>query len=88
MRFHIDAAASSTLDVDAVIGGPGGSERAVRIATLHGTGDWAPTPVVPMIVNELAAGHGNALDVRLRFAPHGAGSWTIDDVFVDPWWGR
>ena len=84
MRFFSDAAASSTLDVDAIVGGPGGSERSVRIATLHGADRWAPSDVVPMVVNELAAAHDNAIDVSLRFTPHGAGAWTIDDVLVDP----
>ena len=84
MRFFADAAASSTLNVDAVIGGPGESERSVRIATLSGSDAWAPSDVVPMVVNELAAASDNAIDVRLRFTPHGAGAWTIDDVYVDP----
>jgi hypothetical protein len=88
MRFFADAAASSTLDVDVLVQGPGSSQRALRIATVHGGDAWAPSAVVPMVVNELAAEHGNAIDVRLRFSPHGAGAWTIDDVFVDPWRGR
>jgi hypothetical protein len=84
IRFFAKAAAQSTLNVDAVIDGPGGSQRSVRIATLDGDDAWAPSDVIPMVVNELAAEQGNAIDVRLRFSPHGAGSWTIDDVFVDP----
>jgi hypothetical protein len=84
MRFFADAAASSSLNVDVLIDGPGGSQRAVRIATASGSNGWAPSDVVPMVVNDLAAEHGNAMNVRLRFSPHGAGSWTIDDVFVDP----
>ena len=84
IRFFADAAASSTLNVDAVVDGPGGSERSVRIATLSGSDGWAPSDVVPMVVNALAAENDNAIDVRLRFSPHGAGAWTIDDVFVDP----
>ena len=31
---------------------------------------------------------GNAMTVRLRFAPRGMSSWTIDDVHVDPYRGR
>ncbi|MDX6676354.1 MAG: hypothetical protein QOE31_406 [Solirubrobacteraceae bacterium] len=88
MRFFADAAASSTLNVDVLVDGPGQSQRAVRIATVDGSDAWAPSDVVPMIVNELAAEHGNAMNVRLRFTPRGAGTWTIDDVFVDPFRGR
>jgi len=84
MRFFANASASSTLDVDALIDGPGAAERRVRIATVGGSGDWAPSDVVPMVVNELAAEHGNAINVRLRFSPHGSDAWTIDDVYVDP----
>lgn len=84
MRFFAGASASSTLHVDAVIDGPGGSDRSVRLATVRGSDTWAPSDIVPMVVNELAAEQGNALDVRLRFTPHGAGAWTIDDVYVDP----
>jgi hypothetical protein len=85
IRFFGDAAATSVLNVDAVIEAPGESERAVRIATVNGADRWAPSDVIAMAVNELAVDQGNAINVRLRFAPHGAGSWTIDDVFVDPY---
>ena len=77
--------ASSTLNVDALVEGPGASQRAVRIATVEGAGQWAASDVVPMVVNELAAEHGNAIDVRLRFTPQGSGTWSIDDVYVDPY---
>lgn len=88
IRFFTNAAPSSTMNVDALVAGPGGSQRAVRIATIEGAGQWAPSDAVPMVVNELAAEHGNALDVRLRFTPHGSGTWSLDDVYVDPWRGR
>jgi len=84
MRFYGVAAASSTLNVDAVIGAAGESERSVRIATVSGSDGWVASDVVPMVVNELAADNDNAIDVQLRFTPHGAGAWSIDDVWVDP----
>jgi hypothetical protein len=84
IRFFTNAAPSSTLNVDALVAGPGESQRAVRIATIHGAGQWAASDVVAMVVNELAAEHGNALDVRLRFTPQGSGAWSVDDVYVDP----
>ena len=56
----------------------------MRLATVSGSGTWAPSDVVPMVVNDVAAEQDGTLDVRLRFTPRGAGSWTIDDVFVDP----
>ncbi|MBA3749101.1 MAG: hypothetical protein H0W96_16650 [Solirubrobacterales bacterium] len=85
MRFFSNAASSSTMNVDVLIEGPGASQPAVRVAAVRGSDAWAPSDIVPMIVNELAAEQGNAMNVRLRFTPHGAGAWTIDDVFVDPY---
>ncbi|MEY2517756.1 MAG: hypothetical protein QOJ89_5114 [bacterium] len=84
MRFFANASASSALDVDVLYTDADGVSRELNVATLGGAGDWAATDVVPMVVNELAADRGNAIDVRLRFAPHGDGAWTIDDVYVDP----
>jgi hypothetical protein len=84
MRFFTNAAASSSLNVDAVIDGPGGTQRTVRMGTVRGSGKWAPSAIVPMVVNALAAQPGNAMNVRLRFTPFGSAAWSIDDVFVDP----
>ena len=85
MRFFTKAASASMLDVDAIVPAlPGVAPRTVRIATLRGSDAWAPTVVVPMVVNALAATTGNALTVRLRFTPRDAGAWTMDDVYIDP----
>ncbi|MEA2192714.1 MAG: hypothetical protein QOI73_2835 [Solirubrobacteraceae bacterium] len=83
MRFLADAASSSSLDVDVLYSDAEGVSRSMRIGQIAGAGAWAPTPIVPMVVNELAPAAG--MSVRLRFAPRGAGSWTIDDVLVDPY---
>ena len=88
IRFFANAATTSTLKVDALVAGPGASQRAIRIATVKGAGQWAASDVVPMVVNELAAEHGNAIDVRLRFTPQGSGTWSVDDVYVDPYRGK
>jgi hypothetical protein len=85
MRFVANALASSSLDVDVLYTDPARVERTMRIATVAGAGRWAPTVVVPMIVNALAAARGNAMSVRLRFSPRAAAAWTIDDVYVDPY---
>ena len=87
MRFFADAATSSTMNVDVLYADARGKDRTLRIAALSGDGAWAPTEIVPMVVNELA-GPSNALSVRLRFTPHGRGAWTIDDVHVDPYRSR
>jgi hypothetical protein len=46
--------------------------------------EWAPTPVVPVVVNLLSL-LGDQ-DVAFRFtALDNRGEWTIDDVYVDPY---
>jgi hypothetical protein len=88
MRFFADGSRSSSLDVDVLYSDDGGRERSMRLATLSGSGRWAPTDVVPMIVNAMAAERDNALSVRLRFTPRARGDWSIDDVLVDPYRSR
>jgi hypothetical protein len=85
MRFVAQAATSSRLDVDVIVGAGSTSGRTYRVATVGGAGGWAPSDVVPMLVNEVAAAQGGTINVRLRFTPRGSGGWTIDDVFVDPY---
>jgi hypothetical protein len=88
MRFFARAAARSSLDVDVLFTDPAGRAREVNVATLAGDGRWAPTDVVPMVVNRLAAAYDNAMSVRLRFTPKGSAGWAIDDVLIDPYRGR
>lgn len=84
MRFFVRGPASGVVHVDAVYAKHTDKEKNVRLASVAAGESWAPSPVVPMIVNELAAASGNALQVSLRFSARGAGSWQIDDVYVDP----
>jgi hypothetical protein len=85
MRFFASAPASSSLDVDVLYTDPSGRSRDVAIGALSGSGRWAPTAVVPMLVNRMAAAYGNAMSVRLRFTPRGAAAWSIDNVLIDPY---
>ena len=88
MRFFASAATTSTLSVDVLYTDERGKSRSERVGELAGAGEWAPTDVMPMVVNTLAADRDNAMTVQIRIAPHGAGAWTIDDVLVDPYRGR
>ncbi len=85
MRLFASAAPSSELNVDVLYTDDRGTSRSMRLDELSGSGAWAPTDIIPMVVNALAAERGNALTVQIRFAPHGSGSWTIDNVLVDPY---
>lgn len=61
-----------------------GRDRALAIARLDAGASWSPTPIIPLVVNILAVLRANAMEVALRITPQG-GSWSIDDVYVDPY---
>lgn len=89
MRFFAKANTSSgSLRVEALLAGRRGRTRAVSIGTIQAGTSWAPTAELPMIVNKLAPQQGNAIQVAFRFTPRGSASWTIDDVYVDPYRSR
>jgi hypothetical protein len=84
LRFFAQASGrSGSLRVEVVYAG-----HARTIGTIDAATAWAPTDVLPTIVNELAPAQGNAIDVAFRFTPRGSASWTIDDVYVDPFRSR
>lgn len=85
MRFFVRGTGSGVVRVDAVYAKGTDREKSVRLASVAAGESWAPSPVVPLIVNELAPDTGNALEVSLRFTARGDGSWQIDDVYVDPY---
>lgn len=85
MRFFAQRPSSGTLTVEAIYARRGDTEKSVKIARISGASDWAPSPIVPLVVNEIAPSHANALPVSLRFTAHGSGTWSVDDVYVDPY---
>jgi hypothetical protein len=85
MRYVARAAAWSSLDVDVLYTDPAGRPREVDAGVLTGAGRWAPTEILPMVVNRMAAAYDNAMSVRLRFTPRGNVAWTVDDVLIDPY---
>jgi hypothetical protein len=84
LRFFSKAAnRRGALKVEVVYGG-----RARTLGTIDASTAWAPTAALPTIVNELAPAHGNAIQVAFRFTPRGDATWSIDDVYVDPFRSR
>lgn len=81
--------AENTGDPNASLGvvlnfvGPLGLPLSVQIASVGAGSTWAPTPILPILVNLLTLLPGNQTPVSLTFVPNG-GSWQIDDVYVDP----
>lgn len=84
LRFVGTSAKSGTLLVEALYSKGDGEPKSITLGAVRGTGDWAPSPVLPMRVNE-RAGDDNAMSVSLRFSAHGNVPWQIDDVYVDPY---
>lgn len=73
----------STLKVDVLFEDAAGNGRSLPIGLATGTRNWAPTLPMPLVVNLLPLLPGDYTPVQFRFTPQG-GSWSIDDVYVDP----
>jgi hypothetical protein len=84
LRFFVRNAGAPTgrLQVSVDFVDLAGIPRSQRIAVLTGSSAWAPTPIVPILVN--LASPLSAQQVKFRFTPAG-GNWQIDDIFVDPY---
>jgi hypothetical protein len=79
--------ALSRLTVSVIYTGLDGHLASLTIGQLVAGSVWAPTPVVPVVVDLLSL-LGNQY-IAFRFAPaDSVGSWRIDDVYVDPYGKR
>jgi hypothetical protein len=74
----------STLGVSVVFRDLLGQERALPVGSIVAGEEWAPTPVVPVLVNLLSLLGDQQVAFRFT-ALDGRGEWTIDDVYVDPY---
>jgi hypothetical protein len=87
-RFFVKrsgGSATSRLAVEVVVGRTS-RELALIAGVVDGSGTWAPSPQLPMIVNRVAELSGGTIDVSFRFRPVGGDAvWSIDDVYVDPY---
>lgn len=62
-----------------------GLEVSIPIGAVAPTGGWRPTMIMAMAVNALGALEKDGMvPVSFEFAPLGAGSWQIDDLYIDP----
>jgi hypothetical protein len=77
-------APDSALAVSVVFSDPFGVRRSLPVGVVGAGANWAPTPIVPVLVNLLAL--TGSRQVSFRFTALGdGGEWTIDDVYVDPY---
>jgi len=84
MRFLGTGTQAGTLLVEALYTKSNHKQKSITLGAVHGTGAWAPSPVLPMRVND-QAGEDNAMSVSLRFSARGSADWQVDDVYVDPY---
>jgi hypothetical protein len=84
LRFFVrnTGAATGRLQVSVEFVDPSGLPRSLPVAVLAGTAGWAPTPILPIVVNLTSP--LTAQQVAFRFTAAG-GDWQIDDVFLDPY---
>ncbi len=61
-----------------------GSHGSLPVGLITARSQWAPTPVVPVVVNLLSLLGDQQVAFRFT-AADGRGEWTIDDVYVDPY---
>jgi hypothetical protein len=77
----------SRLDVEVVFADGAGTLHAVPLLPVTGLpGAWAPTLPTPLVVNLATPLAEGLRRVAIRFSvPERAGTWQVDDVYVDPY---
>ena len=77
--------ASSALRVEVRFIGPLGAPVRLPIGLIRPTGgSWTPTRTLYVVANLLPLLPGERTPVTFSFVPIGAGTWTVDDVHLDP----
>ena len=76
--------ATSVLNVDVLFETSSGDVATARVGSIAATGSWAPGPAFPVLVNLLPLLPGDHTPVAFTFTPVGSASWSVDDVYVDP----
>jgi hypothetical protein len=77
-------APASTLAVSVVFRGLLGGTQELPIGVALAGSRWAPTAIMPVVVNLLALTGDQQAAFRFTALRDG-GEWTIDDVYVDPY---
>jgi hypothetical protein len=75
---------TSVLTVSVVFRDAFGVRRSLPVGFVTAQSSWAPTPIVPVVVNLLSVLGDQQVAFRFTAADE-RGEWTIDDVYVDPY---
>jgi hypothetical protein len=87
MRFFSKSSGTgllSSLRVDVVFETTLGLTLSLPIGTVSPHTAWAPSPKLLVVANLLPLLPNQQTPVGFRFTPQGTGTWSIDDVYVDP----
>lgn len=84
MRFFGTSTRNGALKVEVLYTKRNGKQKSVTLGSVRGSDTWAPSEILPMRVNELAD-DDQGFAISLRFESKGNSTWTIDDVYVDPY---
>jgi hypothetical protein len=74
----------STMTVEVIVHTSLGLKVPVPVGLLLPRSSWKPTPGFLVVANLLPLLPGDYTPVQFRFRAIGAGSWWIDDFYVDP----
>ena len=74
----------ASLRVEALYPGLAGSVGVLQLGLVTGS-SWNPSQPLPVLASLVSTLPGGSTSLAFRFTPVGsAGSWSIDDVYVDP----
>ncbi|WP_354701094.1 hypothetical protein DSM112329_01400 [Paraconexibacter sp. AEG42_29] len=90
MRFFAKSQGTgllSMLKVEVLFQGVLGLNR-LPIGVALPSSSWTPTLPMTVVANLLPLLPPNSTPVAFRLTPVGSGTWTVDDIYVDPYKGR
>jgi hypothetical protein len=79
------ATATSTLSVEVLFETASGSVASLPVGIALPSSKWQPTLPLPVLASLLPLLPSEQTPIAFRFRPVGSASWTIDDVYLDPW---
>ncbi len=87
MRFFSKSSGTgllSSLRVDVIFETSLGLTLSLPIGIISPHTAWAPSPKLLIVANLLPLLPNQQTPVVFRFTPQGSGTWSVDDVYVDP----
>ncbi|WP_372791405.1 hypothetical protein [Paraconexibacter sp.] len=88
LRFFVRSSGTnllSSLRADVLFEDAFGNVRSLPVGLVLPSASWTPTAQMVLVVNLLPLLPGEKTAVAFRFVPQGRGTWSVDDVHVDPW---